>query len=235
MSDYVPPTFERSGSVSIAPLRDRHKGQQAFIVGKGPSLANIRFSDFGPGPVITLNQAVEVVQVLGLPNQIYAWQKDGCTTEDPYTIPRPCDSCEAFGWQRPTVVNPFPGVATIFTQHLSSWCLHGRANRYVATDEELGYGGYPLTMSVLEVIPFAKHLGATSITMMCFDSLVSGDLGYFEEGQYTEKEIETMRYNLEWVKPRVIASLEAVGAYSFFLPPERSQALPIRRALPVVA
>jgi hypothetical protein len=234
MSEYIPPSLEESGSTPIEALRDRHKGQTAYIVGKGPSLANLRASDFGPGPVIVLNEAILTVQVLGLPNQIYSMQKDGCTTADPYTIPRPCGTCEPFGWQRPTVVNPYPGIAVVFSQHLSSWCLHGRDNRYVFTDAEFGYEGYPLTMSVLESVPLAKLLGAASIVMVSFDSLVTGDLGYFEEGTYTEEQIKTMRYNLEWVRPRAMAALAAFGPHSFYTPTDRGQALPIRRMLPVV-
>ena len=49
----------------------------AWIVGKGPSLRYLRAEHFGPGPVITLNQAIQHVEELGLQNKIYSLQKDG--------------------------------------------------------------------------------------------------------------------------------------------------------------
>lgn len=216
---YTPPSLEESGSQSIAVLRDRHRGEQAYVVGKGPSLARIRASDFGPGPVIVLNEAILNVQTLGLPNHVYSLQRDGCTTEDQYTIARPCGSCEPLGWQRNPVVNPYPGIAVVFSQYLSSWCLHGRANRFVMTDEEMGFPGQPFTMSVLEAIPFARWLGAASIVMVAFDSLTTGDLGY-GDFTYEPEAMAVARANLEWVRPRVMAALEAVGPHSFFTPPE---------------
>jgi len=213
---YTAPTLEESGSVSIALLKDRHKDQIAYIVGKGPSIQYLRASDFGPGPVITLNEAIAQVQILGLPNHIYSMQKDGCVTADQNTIPRPCGSCAQFGWKRDPVIDPFPGIATIFSQHLSSWCLHGRRNRYVFTDEELGYAGYPFTMSVLEAIPFAKHMGAVAITMVCCDYLVTGDDSY--NMNYTDEALKLAQSNLAWVKPRVIESLKNFGPHAFYVP-----------------
>lgn len=215
---YVPPSFEQSGSVGIAALKDKHKGQCAYVVGKGPSLLHLKAHHFGPGPVITLNEAILHVQILGLPNNIYAMQKDGCATEDQEHIPRPCGTCAPLGWIRPPLVNPFPGITVIFSQYLSSWCLHERPNRYVFTDAELGYDGFPFTMSVLESVPFAKHLGATSIVMVCFDHLVNGDTGYALGGGGDEKAAAVVRSNLEWVKPRALAKLKEFGPHSFFVP-----------------
>jgi hypothetical protein len=214
---YCPPTLEESGSVSIAGLKDKHAGQMAYVVGKGPSLHHLRAEDFGPGPVIVLNEAIATVQVLGLPNVIYAMQKDGCVTADQDTIPRPCGTCEAFGWQRPPVINPFPGINVVFSQYLSSWCLHGRNRRYVFTDAELGYPDAPFTMSVLEAIPFAQHLGASAITMVCCDHLVTGDSGYAVDAG-SDAALQRAQSNLEWVKPRVLAALKAFGPHAFYVP-----------------
>lgn len=215
---YVPPTLAESGSVGISELRGKYAGLQCYIVGKGPSLQYLRASDFAPGcPVVTINQAIEVVQVLGLPNPIWAMQKDGCDQRDEHGA-RPCGSCAEHGWKRSPVFDPFPGINVLMTQHLSSWCLHGRERRYVATDEELGYPGLPLTMSVLEAIPFAKHLGAASITMVSFDSLTTGDL----ETAFASTNIT--RFNLEWVRPHVLRALTAFGPHSFYTPMAREVA-----------
>lgn len=214
---YTPPTLEESGSASIAKLKGKHAGTCAYIVGKGPSLMHVRAHDIGPGPVIVLNEAITIMQQLGLPNQLYSMQKDGCATEDQDTIPRPCGSCEPLGWKRDPVIDPMPGIAVVFSQHLSSWCLHGRPNRFVFTDEELGYGHNPLTMSVLESIPFAAHLGATSIVMVAFDHLTHGETNYadpFAEGSTDAK----AQSSLVAVKPQVLESLRKFGPHSFFTP-----------------
>lgn len=225
---YVPPSLEFSGSVSIAPLKDKHKGQVCYIIGKGPSLQHLKAHHFGPGPVLVLNESIRYVQTLGLPNQIYSMQKDGCMTEDPHNIPRPCGTCAEHNWQRKPVTNPFPGIAVLFSQHLSSWCLHGRPNRYVFTDAELGFEGFPMTMSTLEAIPLARHFGAASLVMMCFDSIVNGDLGTLAavddhqfamdyEGHEITADIEELHRNLQWVKPYVLQALSRVP-HSFFTP-----------------
>lgn len=202
---YVPPTLEHSGSTGIAVLKDRHKGETAWIVGKGPSLAHLRASDIGPGPVITINQAIEVIQNFGLPQHVYAMQKDGCDERDENNC-RPCGSCAVRGWKRDPIIDPYPGIATVFSQHLSSWCLHGRPNRYVFTDRELGYDD-PLTMSVLEAIAFAKHLGAARIVMACFDSLTVGDLATAGDETRTPEAIAILRTNLQATVPRVLDAL----------------------------
>ncbi len=214
---YRPPTLEESGSISIAPLKGKHTGMCAYIVGKGPSLMHLRARDIGPGPIIVLNEAITIVQKLGLPNHIYSMQKDGCMTEDPFTIPRPCGTCAPLGWKRDPIIDPFPGIAVIFSQHFSSWCLHDRPNRYVFTDEELGYGHDPCTMSVLESIPFAKHLGATSIVMVAFDHLTHDETQYAEPFAEGSTSANAQR-SLSIVKPQVLSSLRQFGPHAFFTP-----------------
>ena len=233
--EYVPPTLEQSGSTSIAPLRNRHPGQTCYIIGKGPSLVNLRAHHFGPGPVLVINESIRYVQTLGLPNQIYSMQKDGCMTEDPHNIPRPCGSCHLNDppWQRKPVTNPYPGIAVLFSQHLSSWCLHGRPNRYVFTDAELGYEGYPMTMSTLEAIPLARHFGCAHVVMMCFDSVTHGDLETVAcvddhhyaieyEGADISADLEELHRNLAWVKPHVLNALRSIP-HSFFSPSPDSE------------
>lgn len=215
---YIPPTLEESGSQGIAVLRDRHRGETAYLIGKGPSLANLCADMIGPGPVITLNQAVLVVQTLGLPNRVYAMQLDGMETEDPDTIPRPCDTCHLVGWKRPPVVDPYPGIATVFLRHFSSWCLHGRPNRYVIDKE---FYPEPSTPSVLQAIGLARWMGAGSIVMVAFDHLATGDAGYFDEAAYPPETIARMRRNLELTRPFALDALDRFGPYSFMQPPRR--------------
>jgi len=60
----------------IKHLRDKHKGETAWIIGKGPSLQYLKKEDIGNGPVIAINEAIIPVENLGLSNTIYAMQKD---------------------------------------------------------------------------------------------------------------------------------------------------------------
>ena len=60
----------------IRELDQRYPGQTLWSVGRGPSLANLKAKHFGEGPVIAINQAIEVVEALNLPNPVYSMQKD---------------------------------------------------------------------------------------------------------------------------------------------------------------
>lgn len=212
---YVPPTLFASASTSIEVLRDRHHGQVAYIVGKGPSLRDLTVTDFGTGFVVVINDAVEVVQRLGLPMSIYSMQRDGCEVEDPDNTPRPCGTCQPLGWIRDPLIDPFPGINVVFSQYLSSWCLHGRGNRYV-----IPHGFFsldPFNMSVLEAIPFSLYLGASSLVMMCFDPLAGADNIYDPEGRYDTAQRARIRRNLEYVQPLMVEALAGVP-HSFYRP-----------------
>ncbi len=60
----------------IRELVGAHQGETAWIIGKGPSLLNLRAGLIEAGPVITLNQSLTTVRTLGLANPIYTMQKD---------------------------------------------------------------------------------------------------------------------------------------------------------------
>ncbi len=57
-------------------LRDKHKGETAWIIGKGASLANLTKEEIGDGPVIAISEAIVPVEAIGLSNPVYALQKD---------------------------------------------------------------------------------------------------------------------------------------------------------------
>lgn len=212
----LPPSLEQTGSVSIAALKDRHVGETAYLVGKGASLHQLTARDIGPGFVLCLSESILHVESFNLSNPLYVMQKDGCVTGSE-TIPRPCETCAPLGWRRFPVVDPSSAVTTIFEQHLSSWCLHGRANRYVYNGMEDCGSPDPHTMSVLEAIPLAKLMGARAIVMLCFDSLVTGSLAYaYPTGDAEATQIaETHLMN---VRPVVLAALQAFGPHSFYCP-----------------
>lgn len=227
---YIPPTLAESQSVSIAPLKDKHKGETCWIVGKGPSIAHLHAAHFDAGPIIALKETIRRVQAFGLPNQIYSMQKDGCVTLDsPAGTVRPCNTCAGHNWQRYPVENPRANITVLFSQFFSSWCLHGRKNRYVFTDAELGYPGQPHTMSVLSAIAMAKHFGCTKIVMVCFDHVVNGALDTAVCVDNNKVNIDYLGYsridvvqarhhNLEDVKPKILNAL--LGIPHSFITPE---------------
>jgi hypothetical protein len=215
---YQPPTLQESQSVPIVVLSNRHRGQTCYIVGKGASLINLRAHHFGPGPVITLNSAIGIVDDLGLPNQVYAMQKDGCSSDDPDNYHRPCDSCHLRDFRNPPLIDPRPGVAVLFSRYYSSWCFHGRRNRFVFTEDELGFVGEDnyKTMSILCSIPIARGVfGCEHLVFMCCDSLAFGGKEYLEK--YPAHLAQGAADALDWAKPRVMSMLKYIP-HSFFTP-----------------
>lgn len=57
-------------------LDNLYHGHTAWVVGRGPSLARLNAAHIGEGPVIAINQAIEAVEKLELPNPLYSMQKD---------------------------------------------------------------------------------------------------------------------------------------------------------------
>ena len=62
---------------TIQDLRGKHRGENCYIIGRGPSLLSVKKEDFGPGPVIVLNEAIINVHDLNLDNPIYSQWRNG--------------------------------------------------------------------------------------------------------------------------------------------------------------
>jgi hypothetical protein len=149
----------------IAALTDAHAGQTCHIVGKGPSLLHLRAGHFGPGPVITLNQAIRTVEALGLPNRLLSMQKDG-------HWPDPCtDPCtKAPAW----MVRPQPSTALLVSVANSRYCFDGHMARYLF-DTEKDFGLLWTMPSVVVAIRVAELMGCTGIVFLCMDAITTGD------------------------------------------------------------
>jgi hypothetical protein len=61
---------------AVSELSGLYDGSTMWVVGRGPSLAHLAKCHFEPGPVVAINQAIEVVEGLGLDNPVYSMQKD---------------------------------------------------------------------------------------------------------------------------------------------------------------
>ena len=145
----------------------------AYIVGKGPSLLELTASDFGPGPVITLNQAVVDVRKLHLPNQIYCQQKDGCVGQNRHQMPPPRHVCP------PTsdMVTPVQPETVLLSRAESPTCFYDYPNRVVIDVEALLPGRRWFTPSSPVAAAYAvKVLGCDSLVFLAHDSYMNGDL-----------------------------------------------------------
>jgi hypothetical protein len=153
----------------IGELAERHRGETAWIVGRGPSLLELTAADIGPGPVIALNNAIVQVRALALPNPLYSLQKDGCyggavPLEDRW----PCGSCP-----RAPIVAPRPPETLLVSADEAPWCLETYVPRYTFTVYSLGLPA--ANMSAPVAVQLARLMGARAIVMVAHDAYRSGD------------------------------------------------------------
>lgn len=153
--------------MNIDALRGKYAGETAWIVGKGPSLGYLRAEHFGKGPVIALNQAIAVVEWLGLNNPLYSLQKDGCGLEGAHEV---CELRDGYEW----MIRPKGAVLIVQnTKGYSRDCLRDYKPR-MAVDvvKELKFK-YEQTMAVRMGIALVKIMGCKEVWMMCCESLTN--------------------------------------------------------------
>lgn len=140
------------GTLHISSLRNRYANETTWIIGKGPSLLRLTAGSIGPGPIITLNQAVVHVEPLNLPNPTYSMQKD--RDEIDWRLPRRASLL---------VHTPESGNA-----------MKDYRPRYEFSNEQ-DFGIPEHTISVVSAIHIARLLGSTSIHFVCCDASAIGD------------------------------------------------------------
>lgn len=136
-------------------MKDWHKGETVWIVGKGPSLLYLRRNDIGDGPIIAINEAIHVVEGFELHNKLYSFQKDG----------DPGHMC---------VVR---STTTIILQeeYGSEWFKEHPHRILVDPVRDMGFQ-YQEETSIRMAIWMAKEMGAAQIALVCCDNLVNGDV-----------------------------------------------------------
>lgn len=155
---------------AVVELRGKYAGQTAWIVGKGPSLACLSADHFtDTGPVLTMNEAILVVQELGIPNPLYSMQKDGC-----HQLPVE-QQCGAMCLMQSPMVYPHPDVTVILQDPgFSEICLPLHARKlWVDPQRELKFRE-ATEMSVLMCIRLAKIMGCGMVKLVSCDSM-NGD------------------------------------------------------------
>jgi len=144
-------------------LYRKHTGETAWIVGLGASIKYLDGKYFGSGPIITMNGSIKIVQELGLRNQIYSLQKDGCEKRG-----LPSHQCgEKMFYPRIDipVILPRRGYGEL--------CLEEHPNR-LWLDYVTSLDLEPPEMSVRIAVGLAlRIMGCIRIAFVCCDSLLS--------------------------------------------------------------
>lgn len=191
-----------------------YHGRTAYIVGKGPSLLRLTADHIGRGPVITLNHAILRVRPLNLPNEIYAFQKDGCRMHGPvnFTPAGPGHACED---ESSEMVDLCPPEIGLFSTAESPHCKEDYPNRVVLDVESLGLPWS--TPSAPVATKLAIAWGVAEIVYLCHDAYTSGDLrrvandgetivtepdgGYAAAGRLAQQIASDAGVQARWVTP----------------------------------
>lgn len=154
-------------------LHGVHLGETATIVGLGPSILDLTADHFPPGPVIAINHAILPIRKLGLPNRIYAMQKDGCVPHGEFkhsprfrTVRCICPS--------PRMVAPIEPEELLLSMAESSMCFRQYLRRHVF-DCKADFGVSWHTMSVPIAAYIAAWMGCSAILMLGHDAYTKGD------------------------------------------------------------
>lgn len=181
-----------TGSRSIRYLHGKYTAQILYIVGKGPSLAHLTPSHFGEGPIITINEAVQVVQNFNLPNDIYSMQKDGC---DGWNVGNTCRNvCE----MHVPMVRPQDERITVILQRpgYSQDCLPDYPNKvFITPTEDLDGVEFPSEMSVVICVEIGRQIfRCAQVILLCFDSF-QGNFSTYGDADHTHEELNKNYYS----------------------------------------
>jgi hypothetical protein len=152
-----------------------------YVIGRGPSLARLRAEDITDpeAPVITLNRAILWVRRLGLPNPIYAMQKDGCIPHTFLTGPPLQDPAHLCDPER--IVRPLAPEIFVTSAAEGLYCQKDYPSRIVV-DVALEYGLPWHTMSLPVAVEFAYWmLTASDIVTFACDSMTHGDVNTLQD------------------------------------------------------
>jgi hypothetical protein len=152
---------------SVERLRYKHVNETAWIIGKGPSLVNLRKEHIGQGPVIAISEAIIPVETLGIDNPIYAMQKD-------YDPPE----------QEP--IGP-PKYATLLVHEREVPGRHKDYKPRYNFDNPIDFDMGTNVPSSITATKIAELLGCKKIVYVSFDSCTQDDITtchYNEDGTY---------------------------------------------------
>jgi len=165
----------------VEALKDKHRGQPVWIIGKGPSLANLKASDIGDGVVIALNEAILAIEPLGLSNPVYSMQKDGGKRKrpSPDNLCPDCDHSDDCGSGCGDMVQP-KNSALILHDLESKYCFPDYQERHVLNLQELGLPGN--VFSLIFAVRTAQYMGCNQFNFVSCDAHANGNVSVFVPG-----------------------------------------------------
>lgn len=149
-------------TMELKDLQNIYKGKPAYIVGKGASLEYLTRAHFTAGPpVLCINEAIVIVQDLGINNPLYSLQKDG---------------------QLDHMIKPHESV-TLLLQDTDDYSrdFYPEHVKRVLIDPVIDQNFlHPAVMSIRMCINLVRYMGCKFINLVCCDSLVNGDMRTFD-------------------------------------------------------
>ncbi len=167
-------------------LKDKHKGQTAWIIGKGPSLQRLRKEDIGEGVVIAINEAIMPVESLGLPNPIYSMQKDGGNRRRPSkdNLCPDCDHSGQCGDVCGDMIRPTNGAILLLHEGESKYCFPDYPRRYVLNLKNFNLPGNIFSLTF--ALKTAQYMGCVKFRFVSCDAHALGDLNSYDPKTGTE-------------------------------------------------
>ncbi len=154
-------------------LKDKHKNQTVWIIGKGPSLQYLKKEDIGEGVVIALNEATLAIEELDLPNVTYSMQKDGGKGRKK-SLDNLIPDCDYPGAGCGECDRLRPKKAGLLLHDLESkYCFPDYPERYVLNLQELGLSEN--VFSLIFALKVAQYMGCNKIKFVCCDIHANAD------------------------------------------------------------
>lgn len=144
--------------LSIWELEGQYTGLALRAVGKGPSLAFLSPDHVREGPVVAINHAILVLEMLTLPNDVYSLQKDYA---------------------------PVPGCSSPILAHKLESNLKDPYFGDYLFDNEKDFNLPWYYPSVVVCLKLATLFGCVEVEYLCCDSAF-GDLRVYEGGEVRE-------------------------------------------------
>jgi len=159
-------------------LKNKYTDQPCQIIGNGPSIHHLTSQWISPyGPVITLNRAVERVELLSIRNPIYSMQKDGGERRHGKNwnmLTPECDHRGDCGEMCGGMVRP-KNAALLLHEHESKYCFEDYHTRHIFAWDSLGLPQNEF--SLLCAVQIAGYMGCSELRIICCDVHATGDVG----------------------------------------------------------
>jgi len=154
--------------VEFSSVTDRHCGEVCYIVGKGPSVNSFR--DYGPGPIIALNESIQRLEALNLSNPLYSLQQDG----KPQCMVRP---------ERATLL--LSEQSQNYFKDYTPRIVYSQTKDLKIQDK---------IISAVSAIEFARAFGCKSIVFIAFDAVTGKNSDYYDNSLYMDPANSLVRF-----------------------------------------